>query len=71
MEVEIECIRRAIKKDLGYSFKKVYFRSYSVDDENIKEMRFYISYVMFNNELFRDKYIIWIDETAINNTSFK
>ena len=47
LKISDEAIRIAIKKDLKYTYKKVYFRSYSKDDQKIKETRFWLTFAMF------------------------
>ena len=65
-------MRQCIKNNLNYTYKKVYFRSYSKDEQSIKETRFWLASVLFeNNNFYTDKYMVWMDESAINNTSYK
>ena len=71
IEVSAETVRKAIKHELKYSYKKTYFRSYKKDDEKIKQARFWIAFELFATGYFENKYIVWMDETSINNTSFK
>ena len=40
-------IRKAIKNDIRYSYKKVYFRTYDEDDDKIKQTRFWITFELF------------------------
>ena len=47
LHISDETIRCAIKKDLKYTYKKVYFRSYNKDDQKIKETRFWLTFAMF------------------------
>ena len=47
LNISNETIRIAIKKDLKYTYKKVYFRSYNKDDQKIKETRFWLTFAMF------------------------
>ena len=51
-DIQKETVRRAIVKDLGYSYKKIYFRSYSADDENIKMTRFWLAFELFDTDYF-------------------
>ena len=44
-------VRSAIIKDLKYTFKKVYFRSYDVDDKKIKDCRQWLSFYIFNSQM--------------------
>ena len=44
-------IRNAIINELKYSFKKVYFRSYDIDDQKIKDTREWLSFHMFSNQI--------------------
>ena len=67
IEVSAETVRLAIKHEL----KKTYFRSYKKDDEKIKQARFWIAFELFATGYFENKYIVWMDKTSINNTSFK
>ena len=49
VQVAPSTVRKAIIKDLQYTFKKVYFRSYDVDDHKIKDAREWLSFHMFDN----------------------
>ena len=71
VEVSAETVRKVIKDELKYSFKKTYFRSYTKDDQKIKKARFWITFELFETVYFNNKYIVWMDETSINNSSFK
>lgn len=44
LNVSMSCVRNAIVNQLKYSYKKVYFRSYDIDDEKIIETRFWLSF---------------------------
>ena len=44
--------------------------TYNEDDEKIKHYRFWITFELFQKEYFQKAYMIWMDESAINNTSF-
>ena len=72
-EVSLETIRKSITKELNYSFKNIYFRSYDKDDVKIKYARFWLAWKLFNERYFEDqnKYVVWMDESSINNASFK
>ena len=69
-KVSYETVRRSIKIDLSYYYKKVYYRSYSKDEEKIIYMRFYLTFELFEKNYFKEYFMIWMDESPINNTSF-
>ena len=53
-----ETLRRCIKNDLNFSYKKVYFRSYKKDDRRIQETRFWLTCALFeHNNMYTDKYM--------------
>ena len=49
----------------------MYFRSYNEDDPKIYNERIWIAHHIYNDEEYEEKYYIWLDETAINDTSYK
>lgn len=51
VDVSQSTVRNAIIKDLKYTFKKVYFRSYDIDDTKIKDCRQWLSYYIFNTQM--------------------
>ena len=52
MTVSPETVRKAIINELEYTYTKTYFRSYSADDENIKDIRFWLSFYLFKANIF-------------------
>ena len=58
LDVSRETVRKAIIKELKYSYKKVYNRSYEIDDVNITATRFWLAFEMFKTGYYNDKYII-------------
>ena len=47
LEVKETTIGKAIKKDLGYSYKNFYFRSYEKNNEKITHNRFWLTFELF------------------------
>ena len=52
LNVSQSCMRSAIINQLNYSYKKVYFRSYDIDDTKVKETRFWLAFEMFERGYF-------------------
>ena len=71
MDVSYNTVRNAIKNDLLYTYKKVYFRSYEKDDVKIKQARYWVTSTLFDNDYMQDHYMVWMDESSINNMAFK
>ena len=71
IEISPEAIRLAIKNDLKYSFKKVYYRSYEKDEKDITTTRYWLAFYIFFEKILEKKYIVFMDESGINNASFK
>ena len=71
LDIGLEAIRQAIKNDLKYTYKKVYFRSYEKDSKDVIKTRYWLAFHMFYEKYFERKYVVFMDESGINNTSFK
>ena len=48
LDIGPDAIRKAIKNDLKYSYKKVYYRSYEKDSEDITKTRYWLTFHMFH-----------------------
>ena len=70
LEVCQETIRTAIKKDLKFSYKKNYFRTYAANDLNLFKARRWLVFELMEKKYLEEYYMVFIDETSINNTSY-
>ena len=56
---------------MKYSHKKVYYRSYEKDSEDFTKTRYWLTFHMFHEKYLERKFVVFMDESGINNTSFK
>ena len=50
--ISLPSIKTIINKDLKYSYKKCYYRSYEKDSKQIIESRFWLTHYIFKNNIF-------------------